>query len=340
VSTLQPEKSAHPTVFRPGGDTRTRIELAAEVIRVEARTIARLEQHIGPSFEQAVDMILGCKGMVVVTGMGKAGQIGAKVSATFASTGTPSHSMHPSEALHGDLGRLRADDVLLAMSNSGETAEIKALVPVAKKIGAAIIALTGNRASTLAGFADCVLDIGPIDEACPMGLAPTASTSAMLALGDALTMVVLRERGFSREDYALYHPAGALGRRLLRVEEIMRRGDELPLVLSGTPLLDAQLTITRTPGRPGAALIVDAEGRLAGIFTDGDLRRVLESGRLPEGPVDDYMGRNPKSVGPEKLVDEAEHVLKEHNIDQIAVIDGDGRPVGLLDVQDVLKIRT
>jgi arabinose-5-phosphate isomerase len=346
MTTIQPRKPDAPPAPAGATDGRaalaksTRLEAAAEVIRAEARTIARLEERLGPSFEQAVDMVLACQGMVVVTGMGKAGQIGQKISATFASTGTPSHWLHPSEALHGDLGRVRAQDVVLAISNSGETAEIKALVPVARKMGAAILAMTGNATSTLATHADCVLDIGPTDEACPMGLAPTASTSAMLALGDALTMVVLRERGFSREDYARYHPAGSLGRRLLRVEEVMRRGAELPLVREGTDLRDVLLTMSRTPGRPGAALVTDAEGRLTGIFTDGDLRRVLAKGGELSGPVDDSMGRNPKTVEPNRLVDEAERLLKEHKIDQIAVIDGDGRPIGLLDVQDVLDIRT
>ena len=309
------------------------------MIRIEARTIARLEERLGPEFERAVEMILGCRGMVVVTGMGKAGLVGAKISATFASTGTPSHTLHPSEALHGDLGRLRPEDVVLAISNSGETAEIKALVPVARRIGAQVVAMTGKAESTLARVADCVLDIGPIDEACPMGLAPTASTSAMLALGDALTMVVLEQRGFSREDYALYHPAGALGRRLMRVEEIMRRGNELPLVPTGTPLSEVLVKMTSTPGRPGAALVTGAEDKLVGIFTDGDIRRVLSSGQLPTGPVDDFMGGDPKSIGPEALVDEAERMLKEHKVDQLAVVDDAGRPVGLLDVQDVLDIR-
>jgi len=318
-----------------------RLERAREVVRIEARTIQRLEERLDRGFLEAVDLILATRGHVIVTGMGKAGLIGAKISATLASTGTPSISLHPAEALHGDLGRIRADDVLLAISNSGETEEVKAVLPPAKRIGARIVAMTGEPGSSLARLADCVLDIGKVDEACPFGLAPTASTSAMLALGDALAMVVLAERGFSREDYARYHPSGTLGRRLMRVEEVMRKDAELPLAPSGARVSDVMLVMSRTRGRPGAALIVGEGRRLLGIFTDGDLRRLLEAGdtgRLSD-PVDDHMGRSPKSVRPDALVEEAERLLREHQIDQIPVLDGDGRAVGLLDVQDVLKAR-
>ena len=208
-------------------------------------------------FLAAADRILACKGMLVVTGMGKAGLIGAKISATFASTGTPSLALHPVEALHGDLGRLREKDVVLVLSNSGETAEITALIPRVRQIGAGVIAMTGQPDSTLGSLADCVLDIGRVDEACPLGLAPTASTSAMLALGDALAMVVQTERGFSREDYARFHPSGSLGRSLMRVSEAMRTGDELPLAPAGTRVIDVLLTMSLTKGRPGAAIVVD-----------------------------------------------------------------------------------
>jgi arabinose-5-phosphate isomerase len=334
LSTIQPKKSAPSERLKS-----TRLERAAEVIRLEARTIAQLESQLGPSFEQAVDWILECQGMVVITGMGKAGLIGAKISASLASTGTPSHVLHPSEALHGDLGRIRAHDLLIVISNSGESAEIKALIPAARKIGARIVAMTGKPESTLARLADCVLNLGRIDEACPMGLAPTASTSAMLALGDALAMVVLDERGFSREDYARYHPAGALGRKLMRVEEIMRKDAELPLVKEIDSLADVLLTMTQTPGKPGAALVIDGDGRLCGIFTDGDLRRVLKSGKLPDGPVKDHMGPDPKFVTPDQLVDDAERMLHEHRVDQIPVVDELHHPVGLIDVQDVLDVR-
>ncbi len=317
-----------------------RLEHAREVIRLEARTIAQLEAQLDGGFTRAVDLILACEGFLIVTGMGKAGLIGAKLSATLASTGTPSLALHPAEALHGDLGRIRPMDVVLAMSNSGETAEINQLVPRAKRIGAPVIAMTGAPGSTLGRLADCVLDIGQVDEACPLGLAPTASTSAMLALGDALAMVVLKERGFSREDYAKVHPAGALGRGLMRVEEVMRQGEELPLVAPTDKVAEVILTMSRTPGRPGAALVVDGRGRLAGIFTDGDLRRLLEQGdptRL-EDPVQEYMGQNPKTVAPDALVVEAERLLREHKIDQIPVVQGE-KTLGLIDVQDLLHTR-
>lgn len=317
-----------------------RLARAREVIRIEARTIAELEHHLDGRFSEAIDRILACEGFVVVTGMGKAGLVGQKISATLASTGTASHFLHPAEALHGDLGRIRRRDVLLALSNSGETDEVIALLGPARKLGAEVIVVTGRPESTLARLADCVLEIGTVREACPLELAPTASTSAMLALGDALAMTVLAERGFGREDYALYHPAGALGRRLLRVREVMRQGEYLPLVPSGSPLAQVLIAMTQTPGRPGAALVVAPDGRLAGIFTDGDVRRILQSGSLDVAArIDDLMGKNPKSVGPEQLVEEAQRLLQDNRIDQVPVLDEGGRPIGLLDVQDLLDIR-
>jgi arabinose-5-phosphate isomerase len=318
-----------------------RLARAAEVIRHEAAAVARLEDRLDEGFLRAVELVLGSAGQLVVTGMGKAGLVGQKISATLASTGTPSFYLHPAEALHGDLGRLRQGDVLLALSNSGETDEVNAVIPVARKLGAVVIAMTGRPDSTLAGLADTVLDIGRVEEACPLKLAPTASTTAMLALGDALAMVVLDGRGFGREDYAVFHPAGALGRRLMRVSEIMRQGEELPLVPGTMGVREVLITMTRTPGRPGAALVVDGEGRLAGIFTDGDLRRLLDSGELERlgAPVADFMGHEPKSIDPEALIEEAQRVMQDHHIDQLPVLDGDGRPVGLIDVQDLLDVR-
>lgn len=317
-----------------------RLSRAAEVIRVEARTIAGLVERLDGRFEEAVERILGCRGLVIVTGMGKAGLVGAKISATLASTGTPSVALHPTEAMHGDLGRIRPDDVLLALSNSGRTDELRDLLPHVRRIGAAILTITGDTDSSIAKLSDCVLDLGRVDEACPLGLAPTASTSAMMALGDALAMVVSSERGFSREDYARYHPSGSLGRRLMKVREIMRTGRELPLVPLGTRVVDVILTMSRTPGRPGAALIVDGRRHLEGIFTDGDLRRLLEGGIAQmEQPVDGFMGRSPKTIDPEAFVDDAERLLREHKIDQIAVTDAGGQAVGLVDVQDLLDTR-
>jgi arabinose-5-phosphate isomerase len=315
-----------------------RLQHAREVIQVEARAISNLEELLGDSFSHAVDLILACEGVVVVTGMGKAGIIAQKVSATLASTGTPSIFLHPAEALHGDLGRIRSRDLVLALSNSGETVEIKLLVPAVRKIGARLIAVTGSQKSTLGSLADVVLDIGPIDEACPLGLAPTASTSALLALGDAVAMVVSKERNFSREEYALYHPAGALGRKLMHVGEVMRKGRELPICTAGTPLHEVLRVMSDTPGRPGAALIVDAPGRLVGIFTDGDFRRRFKQGEIlrHEDPIDPLMTKNPKCVLPEELVQTVERMMKEFHVDQMPVIDESRKPVGLVDVQDLL----
>ena len=317
-----------------------RLAGAAEVIRIEAETISRLEDRLDERFSAAVDSILACEGQLVVTGMGKAGLVGQKISATLASTGTPSFFIHPAEALHGDLGRIRSQDMVLAISNSGETAEITRLLPVVRKIGSHVLAMTGRPDSSLGQLADCILDIGRVEEACPLKLAPTASTSAMLALGDALAMVVLSERGFEREDYARYHPAGSLGRKLLSVGEVMRKGEELPLVPSGTAVTDVLIVTSKTKGRPGAALVVHDDGTLAGIFTDGDLRRLLEDGS-PEklgGAVDEFMGRDPKTLSPDERVEDAQRLLKANRIDQAPVVDATGRPVGLVDVQDLLAV--
>jgi len=319
--------------------------LAREVLHLEAEAIRGLADGLEgareAAFAAAVEAVLGTTGIVVVTGMGKAGLIGAKISATLASTGTPSMTLHPAEAVHGDLGRVRGDDLVLALSNSGETGELKAMLAPIRRIGAHMIAIVGDGASTLARHADIVLELGAPPEACPLGLAPTTSTSAMLAMGDALAMVVLEARGFSREDFARYHPAGSLGRRLLRVGEVMRKDGELPLIPAGTVLRHALVTMSKTPGRPGAGLIIDAGGKLVGIFTDGDLRRLFEQDALEvlDGPIDVAMGKNPKSITTDALVDDAMRLLHTHRIDQLAVCDADGRPVGLLDIQDLLEVR-
>jgi len=317
-----------------------RLAQAAEVVRIEARTLLRLEEHLDESFSMAVDMVLACTGQIVVTGMGKAGLIGQKISATLASTGTPSFSLHPAEALHGDLGRVREQDVILALSKSGDTPELSALVSAATRYGTPTIAMTGRPESSLGRQASAVLNIGRVEEACPLKLAPTASTSAMLALGDALAMVVLSERGFEREDFARFHPAGALGRQLLTVGEVMRKGNELPLVSGTRTVAEVLIQTSKTPGKPGAALVVAESGCLEGIFTDGDLRRLLEGGQfdLLQGAVADHMGRDPKTLGPSQLVEEAHRLLRENRIDQAPVVDEQGRPVGLVDVQDLLEL--
>lgn len=316
----------------------------AEVLRLEAQAIARLAESLqaegGAAFEAAVHCVAGCGGQLVVTGMGKAGIVGQKISATLASTGTPSFFLHPAEALHGDLGRVRHGDVVLALSNSGETAEVNAVMEAVRKLGITLIGLTGRADSTLGRHSDLLLDIGRVEEACPLRLAPTASTTLMLALGDALAMAVLEERGFGPRDYARFHPAGSLGRKLLLVEEVMRKGDALPLVRSGTPVADALIQTSRTKGRPGATLVVDDSGVLAGIFTDGDLRRLLEGGAFGrlQDPIDQFMARQPKVLLPGDLAVDAHRLLRENRIDMAPVIDTERRPVGLLDVQDLIEV--
>ncbi len=316
------------------------IASAREVLAAEADAVRGLGERVGDSLSLAVDAILGCRGRVVVTGMGKSGFIAQKLSATFASTGTPSLYLHPAEALHGDLGRVVRDDLLLALSNSGATGELLRLLPAVRRIGARVLAVTGDMGSPLARAADLVLDIGPVNEACPMGLAPTASTLALLAMGDALAMTVLTNREFGSEEYALLHPGGSLGQSARRVSELMRRGERNPLVSDRDPLSRAVAVMTRTPGRPGATSVVDGKGRLVGIFTDGDLRRLVEAGRTDFSvQVSDVCGRRPKTIRPEQLVREAAQILRLAQVDQLPVVDEAGKPVGLLDIQDVLGER-
>jgi arabinose-5-phosphate isomerase len=277
---------------------------------------------------------------VVVTGMGKPGFIAQKISATFASTGTPSLYLHPAEALHGDLGRLVPGDLVLALSNSGETDELIRLLPAIRRLGAPIVAMTSGTRSTLADRADVVLEIGPVPEACPLGLAPTASTVALLAIGDALAMAVQHRRGFSPEQFASLHPGGALGRQLLRVRDVMRTGARNPTVRSDASLRETAAVMTRTEGRPGAASVVNAEGKLIGIFTDGDLRRLVQRGEVDfSRPVSAVMGKSPRTVGPDDLATSAAGMLRDSQVDQFPVVDDGGRPVGLLDVQDLLAAR-
>lgn len=313
------------------------IARAKEVLRIEAEAIRRLIPRIGRPFERAVEMLLGCKGRVIVTGMGKAGLIGQKISATLASTGTPSYWVHPAEAIHGDLGRLTKADVILALSNSGETEELNQLLPVIKRIGSRLIALTGRPGSTLGKQGDVILDVSVKREACSLNLAPTSSTTAMLAMGDALAVVVAERKGFKPRDFARLHPGGQLGRRLLlRVSDLMRTREANPIVRERARVKEVLLAITKA--RAGSASVVDARGRLLGIFTDGDLRRHLDSaGTLTARPVREVMTRNPKTIGADRLAAEALRLLREHHIDELVVVDGKRRPVGLLDVQDLLK---
>ena len=310
---------------------------AKKVLIVEANAIKELIPRLTADFEKAVEFILNCTGRVVVTGMGKPGIIGQKISATLSSTGTPSLFLHPAEAIHGDLGRMTKDDIVLALSNSGETEEIVRLLPVIKKIGVPLISFTGNKHSTLNKVSDVVIDVGVKKEACPLGLAPTSSTTAMLAMGDALAVCLVDKKGFKEKDFALYHPGGALGRKLLlKVEDIMRKGKSNPIVNEDTIVKDVLYAITEA--RAGAASVVNKKGKLTGIFTDGDLRRHLEAdSNLAERRVKEVMTKNPVSIQPQKLAVEALRILEEKKIDELPVVDKNGRPAGMLDVQDVLR---
>lgn len=310
---------------------------AKDVLRIEADAVSSLIRRVDANFEKAVKLMLACKGRVVVTGMGKPGFIGAKISATMSSTGTPSLYLHPADAIHGDLGRVTRDDVVLAISNSGETEEIIRLLPTLRKIGARLIAMVGNTRSTLAKYSDVVLDVAVRKEACPLNLAPTASTTAMLALGDALAIALLDKRGFKEEDFAFFHPGGSLGKRLiLKVEDIMRRGESNPIVKEETKIKSVLLKITEA--RAGSASVVNKKGALTGIFTDGDLRRHLGvDALLPLRQVREVMTRNPVTISKDMLAADAFRILREKRIDEIPVVDAKRRPIGLVDVQDLLK---
>lgn len=306
-------------------------------MRTEAEAISKLAGRLDKNFLKAVEIICRSKGRVVVTGMGKAGIIGQKISATLSSVGTPSLWLHSVEAIHGDLGRVTKEDIVILLSNSGETDEVKKLLPLLKKLGAKIIAITGQLKSTLAKYSDVVLDVSVKEEGCPLGLAPMASTTAMLAMGDALSACLIERKGFRREDFAFLHPGGNLGKRLLlKVEDIMRKGSSNPMVSEERKVKDVLLSITQA--RAGSATIVDKKGRLVGIFTDGDLRRHL--GRDPDlarRKVKEVMTKNPITISPDRLAVEALRVLEEKRIDEIPVVDVRHKPVGLLDIQDVLK---
>ena len=313
------------------------LAIAKKVLQIERDAISGLANRIDVNFGRIVNAMYRIKGRIIVTGMGKPGFIAQKISATLSSTGTPSLYLHPAEALHGDLGRVTKDDLILALSNSGETEEIIKFLPIVKKIGASLIAMTGNTKSTLARFADYTLDVSVKREACPLGLAPTTSTTAMLAMGDALAVSLLDKKGFKEKDFAFYHPGGILGKRLiLKVGDIMRKGRDNPIVRDNVTVKRVLLAITKA--RAGSASVVDSNGRLVGIFTDGDLRRHLESDpRLIDKKVKDVMTKNPTAINKEKLAAEAFDIMRSKKIDEIPVVDDRKRPIGLLDVQDLLK---
>ena len=313
------------------------IKRAKEVLDIEAQAINLLKSRLDKGFVKAIELILKNKGRVVVSGMGKTGIIAQKLSATLASTGTPSLFMHTVEAIHGDLGKVTSDDIVIILSNSGSTEEMKQLLPTLKKIGSPIISLTGNLKSVLAKYSDVVLDVSVKKEACPLGLAPTASTTATLAMADALAVCLLELKGFKEKDFAFFHPGGALGRRLLlKVEDIMRRGHGNAVVDEDRKVSQVLCAITRA--RAGSATVIDKQGKLKGIFTDGDLRRHLESDKnLAQRLIKDVMTKNPTVVNKDMLAAEAMRILQDKKIDEVPVVDKFMRPVGLLDVQDLLK---
>ncbi|MCK5656023.1 MAG: KpsF/GutQ family sugar-phosphate isomerase, partial [Candidatus Aureabacteria bacterium] len=311
--------------------------IAKRVLRIEAVAVKTVLDKLDKQFDRAVDTILHSLGRVIVTGMGKPGLIGRKISATLASLGTPSLFLHPAEAIHGDLGMVLKGDVVIALSNSGESDEIVKLIPIIKKIGASMIAITGNKKSTLARYSDVVLDAGVSREACPMNLAPTASTTAALALGDALAIALLESKNFKIEDYAFFHPGGSLGRKLLKVRDIMRTGKNFAFAKEDESIKAVLIKITRA--RAGSASIVNSKGKMVGLFTDGDLRKHLEKDPdLITKQVKKYMTRNPTVISQDKLAMEALRIIKDKKFDEIPVIDKKGRPVGLLDEKDLLGL--
>ena len=313
------------------------LAMARRTLEIEAQAVARLSSSVDDGFLRAVQLLLDCRGRVVVTGMGKSGHVGGKIAATLASTGTPAFFMHPGEASHGDLGMIARGDVVLALSNSGESAEIAAIVPLIKRRGAKLIGMTGNPASTLARESDVHLDAAVEQEACPHNLAPTASTTAALALGDALAVATLSARGFSAEDFARTHPGGTLGRRLLiHVRDLMHAGEALPVVGEAASLKEALLEMTRKG--LGMTGVVDAEGRLTGIFTDGDLRRLLDRDvDVRTAMICEVMKRGPRTISQDVLAVEAAQVMEEMRINGLLALDAEGRLTGALNMHDLLK---
>jgi len=313
--------------------------LAERVLRLEAEAILGLIPKLDASFERAVELLRRCAGRVIVTGMGKSGLVGRKIAATLASTGTPAYFLHPAEGVHGDIGMVARGDVVLALSNSGETDEVLAVLPPLKRLGVPIVLLTGNPTSTLARQCEVVLDVSVPEEACPMNLAPTSSTTAELAVGDALAMVLLELRGLRPEDYAALHPRGTLGwRALFRVADLMLTGEAVPLVRQTTPLRDVIVEMTKK--RKGMTTVVDGAGRLVGIITDGDLRRLLLSGM----PIDSLSAsevatREPKTIRGDDLAAKALEVMETLEITSLVIVDGESRPIGLIHMHDILRAK-
>ncbi|MGQ9632423.1 MAG: KpsF/GutQ family sugar-phosphate isomerase [bacterium] len=313
------------------------VENARRVLKIEAKAILELADHIDESFTSAVREILSCKGKVIVTGMGKSGHIGGKIAATLASTGTPAFFLHPAEAMHGDLGMVSPGDIVIAISHSGESEELNSIIPTLKVLGVKIIAITGNPESNLSRNADIILETAVKEEACPLGLAPTASTTAALALGDALAISLLQERGFKEDDFAFFHPAGALGKKLLEktVGELMSTGEEVPIVRDDAGM--ERVISEMTAKNLGATTVVDGRGILVGIITDGDLRRNIKD--ILSKRAGDVMTRNPKTIGRDELAAKAVALMEEFNITVLPITDESGRPIGIVHLHTLLKAR-
>ncbi len=312
-------------------------EHGRDVVALEAKAVAALADRIDEGFVRACELILECKGRVVTVGVGKSGHIGGKIAATLASTGTPAFFVHPGEASHGDLGMITPEDIVLAISNSGESKEILTILPIIKRMGVKLIALTGNTSSSLTRQADASLDVSVEKEACPMNLSPTASTTAALAMGDAIAVALLRSRNFTREDFARSHPGGLLGRRLLiYVEDIMHTGEQIPLVTHDASLQDALLEMTsKGLGMTG---VVDKQGCLCGIYTDGDLRRTLNQGvDVYKAKINDVMTHDPTTIGAGRLAHEAVQLIRQHNFNGLYVVDSDNHVLGALNMQVLLR---
>jgi arabinose-5-phosphate isomerase len=312
------------------------VESARRTVRMEAAAVADLEARIGAAFERACELLLATRGRVIVTGMGKSGHVGTKIAATLASTGTPSFFVHPGEASHGDMGMVTAEDSVLALSNSGSTAEVVMLLPLLKRLGTPLVSMTGNASSTLAQAADAHLDTGVAIEACPLDLAPTSSTTTALVMGDALAIALLEARGFTAEDFAFSHPGGALGRKLLlKVEDVMRSGADIPRVTEDTPLAEALLEISAKG--LGMTTVVDGNG-LAGVFTDGDLRRALDARMdINETAISELMSRHARTATEGMLAAEALRIMEENRISALVVVGAGGEPVGVVHLLGLLQ---
>ncbi len=316
------------------------LAFAREVLRVEAEALQRVRDRLGVSIARAASLLLRCSGSVIVTGMGKAGLVGQKLAGTLASTGTRAFTLHPAEAVHGDLGRIRSDDVVLALSQSGETEEVLRILPALRRLGVVLIAITERAGSSLGRAADLCVALGPIEEACPLGLAPSASTTALMAVGDALALLVCRLRDFRAEDFALNHPAGALGRKFSRVEDVMRTGRQLRRARPGQTVREVLVSLAGPRRRSGAILVEDRDGLLLGIFTDSDLARLFERRREAEldRPIGEVMTARPVQAVVGQTLSEAVEAMKLRKISELPVVDHGGRLVGLIDLTDVIGL--